>query len=51
MAYGNARLLGFACCIAAVLVMLDDANAADPSEYLGSTGRHRLLTATCLPVT
>jgi hypothetical protein len=49
MAYGNARLLGFAYCIAAVLVMLDDANAADPSEYLGSTGRHRLLTGDMPP--
>ena len=44
MAYENTRLLGFACCIAALLVVLSDAKAADPSDYLSSTGRHRLLT-------
>ena len=49
MAYGNARLLGFAYCIAAVLVMLDDANAADPSDYLGKSGRHRLLAGDMPP--
>ncbi len=49
MAYGNARSLGFACCITAMLVMLHDANAADPSDYLGKTGRHRLLTGDMPP--
>ncbi len=49
MAYGNARSLGFACCITAMLVMLHDANAADPSDYLGSTGRHRVLTGDMPP--
>ena len=49
MAYGNARSLGFACCITAMLVTLHDANAADPSDYLGKTGRHRLLTGDMPP--
>ena len=49
MAYGNARLLGFACCITTMLVVLHDANAAEPSDYLGSTGRHRLLTGDMPP--
>jgi len=49
MAYGNARSLGFACCITAMLVMLHDANAADPSDYLGKTGRHRLLAGDMPP--
>ncbi len=49
MAYGNARSLGFACCITAMLVMLHDANAADPSDYLGKTGRHRLLNGDMPP--
>ncbi len=49
MAYGNAWSLGFACCITALLVMPHDANAADPSDYLGTTGRHRLLTGDMPP--
>lgn len=49
MAYGNARLLGFACCVTAMLVMLHDANAAEPSDYLGNTGRHRLLNGDMPP--
>jgi hypothetical protein len=32
-----------------MLVMLHDANAADPSDYLGKTGRHRLLAGDMPP--
>jgi hypothetical protein len=49
MAYGNARLLELVCCIAAVSIMFSGANAADPSDYLGSTGRHRILTGDMPP--
>lgn len=49
MAYRNAQSLGFACCVAAMLVMLHDVHAADPSDYLGKTGRHRLLSGNMPP--
>ena len=49
MAYGNARLLELVCCIAAMSVMFSDANAADPSDYLSSTGRHRILSGDMPP--
>ena len=49
MAYGNTRLLELGCCIAAVLVMFSVGNAADPSDYLGSAGRHRILTGDMPP--
>jgi hypothetical protein len=49
MAYGNARLLELVCCIAAMSVMFSDANAADPSDYLSNTGRHRILSGDMPP--
>ena len=49
MAYGNARLLELACCIMALCMMFSDVHAADPSDYLSSTGRHRLLTGDMPP--
>lgn len=49
MPYGNAPLLKFACGVVALSMLFSESNAADPSDYLGSNGRHRMLSGDMPP--